>query len=267
MTNQEMIELEPEILKRCEERILFKDHLSRLVVKERWSNESQGSVTFERNTLIGNGQKTNEEKPFDYSVRTYGLKHRAVHSAKICIYEDSVDEELIKLSISDVACWIWSYFFRDELLKLIQNRMVVRDLSEVSDYKKVELTRIISSSAKRVNIFGKTVQQFVTVKSAIGIKYILNRKYKRAAEQVIFFHPDIAHFQFLDPDKWIGEIHWRNIPDSEANPDGKIGFYRLVTTAAAKPVFPDFGLVVTVVPKGLRGFVYYWAWKLLRFVP
>lgn len=255
-----MIELEPEILKACQKQVLRLDHLARLVVKERWpkSDALAGSIKFEISNS-GNG--------VDYSTRINQLKHAAVNGPQICIYEEYIESGVIKCTMSDVALWMWSYFFRDQLLGLIRNRMVVRDLSEVPIDRTVGLTRIISSSSKRVNIFGRTVNQFITHHSDSGIKMTLNPKYKLAADQVIFFHPDIAHFQFPNEEQWIGELHWINIPNLETNPDCKIGFYRLVTTAAAKPIFPEFGLVATVVPKGIRGFIYYWAWKLCRFVP
>lgn len=262
MTDQEMVELEPEIIKSCEEAVLQRDHLSRLVIKERWleSKELTGWVKFEY-------CKTNNGKDgVDYSLRTYGLKHAAVNSPKINISYD-VDKELIKHTMRDAATWVWSYFFRDELVKLIRHRIVIRNLSDVSLHETEGLTRIMSEYPKRINLFGKTVPAFITEKSAIGVKYLLNRKYRRAAEQVIFFHPDIAHFQFLNPERWVGEIHWKNIPDIETNPDCNTGFYRLVATAAARPIFPDYGMVVTVVPEGIRGFFYYWIWKLFRFVP
>jgi len=263
MTDKDMIELEPEILKFCEERVLLRDQLSRLVVKERWprTNELTGSVKFE-NVYPMDGNMND----VGYSVRSYSLQHAVVHSARIAITHE-VDKELVKRAMADVVCWLWSYYFRDKLLGVIRNRIMVRDLSEITSEKTAELTRINSHSSKRINIFGKQVKQFITRPSNVGAIYIQNPKYKRAAEQVIFFHPDIAHFQFPNEEQWIGEIHWRNIPDPETNPNCEIGFYRFITTAAAKPMLTDYGLVATVVPKGIRGFIYYWAWKLFRFVP
>ncbi len=259
MTDQEMMELEPEILKACSEAVSERDHLTRLVVKEQWPTSNAGAITFEPNATI-------EGEVVDYQTRTYRLKHAAVHSPRICIY-DSVDKQFIKQSMTDIAYWMWSSFFRDELLTLIKNRAVVRDLPEIPVEQIENLTRIVSANCKRINLFGKFVPRFISQKSSIGLKYVLNPKYSRAAEQIIFFHPDIAYFQFPKDEQWVGEITWRNIPDRELNPDSKIGLYRLVTTAAAKPIRPDLGLVVTVVPKGLRGFIYYWSWKLFQFVP
>jgi hypothetical protein len=263
MTDQQMIELEPEILKCCEERIWLRDQLSRLVVKERWpiANDPTGTLKLE---YVYNSNHNGDE--IGYSTRTYQLQHAAVNSGEIYIASD-VDKESVKRSMSDVVCWLWSYYFRDKLLGLIRNRMVVRDLSEIPVDRTLELTRIISSNSKRVNILGKQVDHYIKRPSNFGVTYILNPKYKRSAEQVIFFHPDIVHFQFPDEQQWIGEIRWRNIPDQVTNPDCKIGFYRLVTTAAARPVFPEFGLVATVVPKGIRGLFYYWVWKLFRLIP
>jgi hypothetical protein len=34
-----------------------------------------------------------------------------------------------------------------------------------------------------------------------------------------------------------------------------------------KEPWPDLGHVVTVTPPGLRGWLWYWAWRLVRFVP
>ena len=267
MTDKQMIELEPEILKFCEDRVLFTDQLSRLVVKERWPIANDPTRTLKLEYVYHPNRNGGE---VGYSTRTYQLQHAAVNSGKISI-EGEVDKKLVKRSMADIALWMWTHYFRDKLLELIRDRIVVRDLSEVPSDKTIELTRIISSSSKRVNILGKSVPKYIKQKpeqkSDFGITYILNPKYRRAAEQVIFFHPDIAHFQFPNEEQWIGEIGWRNIPDPETNPDCKIGFYRIVTTAAAKPIFPEFGLVATVVPKGIRGFIYYWAWKLFRFMP
>jgi len=68
-------------------------------------------------------------------------------------------------------------------------------------------------------------------------------------------------------DRWIGEIMYRNIPDAEINPDGCIGFYRMVFSYGAKPLKPELGTVITVLPLGLKGWLWYWAWKLVGFKP
>ncbi len=255
-TDDEMIKEIPEILRSCQKRVLLRDHLSRLVVKERWPDRSEftGSVTFAPSFL-------KLDEGVDYTTREYSLRHAAVNSPMVDL--SNVDKGIVKQSLYDCSYWLWSSFFRDEVSKLIQHRIVVLGLPQVSP----DLTRIKSSNAKRINLFGKTVQQYIRADSRIGTKYVINPKYKRAAEQVIFFHPDIVHFQFPNDDTWVGEIVWRNIPDAELNPDCKSGFYRLITTAAAKPIIPNYGMIATVVPKGIRGLIYYWAWQLCGFVP
>jgi hypothetical protein len=84
---------------------------------------------------------------------------------------------------------------------------------------------------------------------------------------VVVFDPDTVEFLFPDPTNWVGEIQWINILDSERNPDGTMGYFRCLVTFAAKPMRPDLGQVITVIPAGFKGFLWYWAWKLVRFTP
>lgn len=105
------------------------------------------------------------------------------------------------------------------------------------------------------------------VRFQIGQRVEWSRRGRRAATQVIFFHPDAMHFLFPDLNKWAGEVIYRNIPNPVSNPDGNIGFFRVLMTYAAKPVRPDCGAVVTMIPTGLRGRLWYWSWKLVKFVP
>jgi hypothetical protein len=48
----------------------------------------------------------------------------------------------------------------------------------------------------------------------------------------------------FDPQSFMGDFNWKNIPDRKCNPDGTIGFHRAVFIAASEPVHPEQGYVI-----------------------
>lgn len=147
-------------------------------------------------------------------------------------------------SLAENTKYLWESTFQREYLALVENRCVRQGYSDTDE-----------PLPRRVNFRGREVLPFMSD----GFRRVENPRYKKAAIQEVYFDPETVEFLFPDPDKWAGEVIWRQSDDRE--------FYRIICRYAAKPVRPDKGLVVTVLPPGLKGTLWRWAWKLVGFVP
>jgi|ERR1017187_3520925 hypothetical protein len=245
------------------------------VHKAEWPKDTETKVDTEFFPVIAQASATE----FGSKTITYRLKNRAINSPTICLEDIRTHWQLddivkrIQRVMKENLRWVWSRSFQKEVAKFCQNRSVVRETSRygaIADALSEDSGSLVADSGNvwfppRVNFFGKEVQPY-TGKSG-GRKWCVNPKYLRAAEQVIVFHPDIVHFLFPDLEHWIGTINWKNILSREDNPDGYIGFYRALLAYAARPVRPDLGYIITIVPPGIKGWLWYWAWKIVRYVP
>lgn len=223
---------------------------------------------------------------FGISLYTMNLKKAAIHSPDICLDDlkylwqiKDIQHNVSRVMLEN-AKWLWETTFQDETLKHCSNHFVTRkfaiQLEEILQQAEKNGANIfdlkILNSAQvqhppRINFRGKRVYAYTAAAQTTGWKHIVNPKYKKAAEQVIVWHPDIVEFLFPDLEHWVGDLMYRNIPDSKENPNGTIGFYRMLFSYGARPLRPDLGTVITVLPPGLKGWLWYWAWKLVGFKP
>ncbi len=224
---------------------------------------------------------------FGITVRQAQLKKAAVHSPDICLDDLKYDwqrEDIQKNTtrvMTENAKWVWANAFQNDTLEACENRIVVSAITpslvnellakmESHGAKKSDFQIVgagVVQHPPRVNFWGKRVYPYSSKTQTKGSMWIVNPKYKKAAEQKILWHPDIVEFLFPDVQNWIGELMWRNILDSEFNPEGTTGFYRMLFMYGAKLIRPDLGTVITVLPPGLKGWLWYWAWKLVGFKP
>jgi hypothetical protein len=219
--------------------------------------------------------------------------------------EDEVKQmtEMQERILAENARHIWTNTFQDEVLRQCETRLILRrltydDLKEILEIAKwngsegrLTLVRSRHSSdpeytgteipgllmeginygfvryPPRVNFRGKRVNPYITQKVKGSYKAIMNRKYKRAAEQVVIYHPEMVEFLFPDLKHWAGEVVFRCIPDRDSNPNGDKGFFRMLFAYGAKPERPELGTVITVLPPGIKGWLWYWVWKLIGFKP
>lgn len=90
-----------------------------------------------------------------------------------------------------------------------------------------------------------------------GTKSILNPAYLTAQyEDSIIFVRDVFSAMVpgnltapggdvkFDPQAYMGEFKWKNIPDRIENPDGNWGYFRAVMQTGSKPIRPEFGYVI-----------------------
>lgn len=243
---------------------LFAEHASRLmasvqqalsgpyidqVVKAEWPKESGYNI------FIGACAPAS-------AVRTVSLKHSAIESPRICLDDLRLAEDVNK-TIKDVErCFVanlkylWKITFRRDIINTIQKHSIARYADGPA---------LFDLEPRKVNFFGKEVRPYLAERQSQ--RQLINPKYKRAATQYVEFNPDIVHFLFPDLNQWAGNLTWRNVLDSEHNIEGGIGFFRVLLSYAAKPMRPDLGSVTTVPPPGFIGTLWYWAWKLVSFVP
>lgn len=227
------------------------------VVKAEWPKETTiQRVEFE-SVSVPSAEEIHCEE------RTYRLQHAALNFPTICLEDirfvwafEEVVKNMERICVENIR-WVWKNTFRRAIISAITTRRVSR---------KKPLHPVLSDLLPRkVNFFGREVSPYFACAGA-G-KWQIDPKYKRAATQYVEWHPDIVHFLFPDLEKWAGELQYRNIPDTETNPDGNLAYFRAVMTYAAKPVCPDLGSITTVPPPGFLGTLWFWAWKLMRFVP
>ena len=237
---------------------------------------------------------------FGITVRQVHLRKSAVHSPDICLDDLrevwQVDDTLKQTArvMEENAKWIWSNAFQNDILENCENHVLTRGVTELllqqskniadenGNQQTLTLVRSFSRDSApivpgmeresvqfppRINFWGKRVYPYISDKVEKGNRWLVNPKYKKAAEQMIVFHPDICEFVFPDLENWIGEVMYRNIPSADYNPEGNIGFFRMLFSYGVKPIRPDLGTVITVLPPGLKGWLWYWAWKLVGFKP
>jgi hypothetical protein len=191
------------------------------------------------NTFVIHEKITGPPVTAEFGIREYAfhMKHTAIETGGIGPENER--------SLAENTKYLWETTFQREYHALIENRYVRQGYSDTNE-----------PLPRRINFRGQQVLPFVSD----GFRRVENPRYKRAAIQEVYFDPDTVHFLFPDPDKWAGEVVYREIPDAPP-------FFRIICRYAAKPVRPDLGLVVTVLPPGLKGTLWRWAWKLVGFVP
>lgn len=241
-----------------QERLEREGFYSSRVKKESWPKDT------------GHQIEVTDLKGFGVTVHTISLKKAAVNSPDMCVDDLAYGtDKQLKQTLDEVETllyhqvgYMWEETFRNEIYKTID-----RDNHSISLDR--PRTTADPKYPRKVNFFGRRVYPFVTRETKYGgIKAFVNRKYKHAAEQVITFRPDLISFLFPDGEQqWVGRIMWRCIPDRECATHGEIGFYRVIFGYAARPLITTQGTVVTVMPPGIRGWLWYWIWKLLRYVP
>lgn len=232
------------------------------------------------------------------SVHTFALKKAAVNSPDVCLDDPKTQYEVLQMLkdnsrvLIENAKWIWWNAFQDEVVRHCDTKLVVRKITKelIEQILKTAknngnrdiLTLVRSYGSRvhrltqegplpieidfvqfpqRVNFWGKRVYPYQS--RGNGIRWFVNKKYNRAAEKMVVFHPDIVEFFFPKVEQWAGEVMWRNIPSADYNPNGNIGFFRVLFGYAVKPERPEFGTVITVLPPGIRGWVWYLGWKLM----
>jgi len=229
------------------------------VIKESWPREISQPSDLSPSIVAGAS---------GFGVRTvsYSLKCAAIESPVINLsdYFSFSKEERdnllagIKRTLSESLRWMWSQTFQRDIIRILTHRSITRDQS-----------LLVSNVAlpRHVDIWGKEVSPYAHVHSARGHRLELSKKYRRAATQIVTFDPDAVHFQFPDIEQWAGQFSFRALLVSQTIGQTPIGFIRVLLKYAAKPVRPDLGEVITIVPPGLRGLLWYALWKLFRFVP
>jgi hypothetical protein len=250
MTDEDMMDRVPK-LRRAIRAALELDPYLRPFPKSQWPLDKGFSVT----EPLPPG---NLAPDYGVEVRTYSLKHAALRGP--FIDPDTADENNLDLHdralIYNIRC-MWHQVFERSYMKLCTTRYVVRELPPWSSLMEFPM-------ARRINLFGKEVPPLKVTKGSFGSKYTISRKYRRAARQVIYFHPNVVEFQFPDLEAWSAQVYWRHNPDG---PDERIGYFRAVLTYAAKPGYTYEGAVFTVLPKGIRGLIWGALWRLFGFTP
>lgn len=229
------------------------------IVKENWPRDTGKDLL--KITPLADGSAVGET--IGVTSHIFGMKQAAIQSPDICLLDLKTQNELEK-TLKDVEMilasgleWLWDQAIQNELIKLTKTR-------SISLYRPYQAESY--RYPQKLNFFGRRVYPFIGGRGKGSLAYV-NPKYKKAAEQVVIFNKDTVHFLFPDSKKWVGELAYRNIPDREANPDGSFGYFRILTRYAAKPHRPDLGSIVTVMPPSLRGWLWYWVWKLIKYVP
>lgn len=208
-------------------------------------------------------------KPFKFQTiippggeeRTYSLKKMSIQSPNICLDDIKffwqVQDQIkhVQHLFTQNLQYVWKRSFRRDIINTITTRRINRIPPAVF---------LEDSLPRRLNFFGKEVPAYANYDGFR--KWAINPKYKRAAIQYVEFHPDIVHFLF-PTENWMGELTWRKVQDTQYDPEGRLGFFRVMLTYAAKPVRPDLSSVTTVPPPGFLGTLWYWAWKLVGFIP
>lgn len=251
-----IIEHVPPLMKQIQSKLDYGCYIDS-VVKDGWPKES----TVHRVTFTPVCLPTAEK--VHYEERTYRLQQAAIQSPNICLEDLRFTwaiEDLIKnierLFIHSLE-WLWHTTFRRDIIRITQTHRVAR-------WKPLHPI-MFDLLPRKVDFFGKEVSAFVPGEGKK--KYCINPKYKRAATQYVEFHPDIVHFLFPNLENWAGELQYRNFLDVEHNSNDRLAFFRIMMQYAAKPTRPDLGSVTTVPPPGFLGTLWYWAWKLVRFIP
>jgi hypothetical protein len=236
------------------------------VRKSEWPKESGAKLPFY--VQVAPDDPKQQAKNLE-TRETYSLTHAAINSPGICLAglrtsDDIVKElKIIERILLENLKWIWSQSLQKEVILDTRKHVVVRQghMPAVPQGCRVAVVQF----PRKVNFRGKAVHPYIGKKKRLT--WCVNPKYKHAAEQVVYFHPETVEFQFPDLHAWSGKCVFRNIPDAEFNPHGENGFFRILLAYAAKPMKPFEGVVVTVLPRGVKGFLWYWAWKLIGINP
>lgn len=225
--------------------------------------QTSGFIRFESKKVRG-VNFPNSPKIFGQTLRSYKLKCRNLQSHEF----DPSDKDAIQTAIHGivfVVTYLWRTAFRNDIVRLSDNRMVVRKFTDDLIRKDIDSTPTIAvheAMPRKVNLFGKQVNPYLDgVKCNGSVLTKINPRYKKAATQIIGWHPHIATFLFTEPENWFGKFELRQITGESKS------FIDATFQYAARPEMTHLGYVITVVPKGLRGFFWYWIWKMIRFVP
>jgi hypothetical protein len=265
------------------------DLLVRQAIKREWPTEVG---TF---AVLSSPQKCAQpECCIAHVVREYRLQHMALESPDI----DGNDSQAAEDSLKWNACNVWQRTFRQDLLRLLQTRSVRRHGLPPSLYEGRSID-IFGREVHELMVKRPSWLQRLLGQTIPGYPLVTNPKFRKAAQQFIRFDPDSVHFMFPDLKNWAGHVSFHespfgdtdclackqmeddhrdwvqkmraNCPDCEGTgvlikvPTRK--FYRATFSYAAKPLRTDRGEVITMVPPGLRGLIYFCIWKLARFIP
>lgn len=256
------------------------------VKKSQWPANCPGwKIEYETPAMVVKKDEEGRDYVCQVTQHLIQLKKAAVHSPDICLddlREPWQVQDVMKNTervMEENAKWVWANALQNDTLELCENHLVTREIFEgvkeayriaerngaaISDLKILSQGKVVQFPP-RVNFWGKRVYPYTSTKS--GEHWGVNPKYKKAAEQILVWHPEIVEFLFPDVKNWSGDLFYRNIPSAEYNLNGTIGFFRMLFSYAAKPLRPDLGTVITVLPPGLKGLLWYWAWKIVGFKP
>jgi hypothetical protein len=183
------------------------------------------------------------------------LKRAAINSPDISLEDMRMKSDLdntvksVKHALVASLSHLWNTTWARDLLDTIQTRELRRSGHRM----------LCPVYIPAISFFGKRVNAY----KAGGSKWEINPKWRKSARQMIEFDPDTVHFLFPDPEKWVGDLVWRTTADEH----GTTGFFRVNLAYAAQPVCSSLGKVITITPPGLRGWLWYWAWKLVGYQP
>jgi hypothetical protein len=264
------------------------DLLVRKAIKREWPNEIG---TF---AVLSSPQKCAQpECCIAHVVREYRLQHMALESPDIKASGTDAED-----SLKFNACNVWQRAFRQDLLRLLQTRSVRMHGLPPSLYEGRRID-IFGREVHELMVKRPSWLQRLLGQTVPGYPLVTNPKFRKAAQQFIRFDPDSVHFMFPDLKNWAGKVTFQEWPFGDTNclackqmeddyrdwvqkmrancPDcegtGVLinvltrKFYRATFSYAAKPLRTDRGEVITMVPPGLRGLIYFCIWKLARFIP
>ncbi len=191
--------------------------------------------------------------------RVVGVKVYSVHLQHMALqsgYLTNRNQASVERNFIDAIQTVWETRFETEIWKTLTRRPVVKwwDFVYTFNMKRTNYT-------PRKSLFGRRVYPF---KVGADDRKVLNPNYDRCPIQYIHFQPDTVHFAFPDPKMWFGDLTWISRPMLGG---GWESFYRIVMTSATQPIRPDLGAAITVLPPGLRGWLYKWIWKILGIIP
>lgn len=243
--------------------LTIRSFYSSKIVRNKWLTSDNDTVTshvFERPLPVrGNPAAMS----FTQTVRTYHLQRTALQSGFI---KKSSEQKFCKSVQAFIICAVnlWEKRFQSELARVSENHTLVKSFDEAK--RSIPPTHIFVYLCllPRRSLFGCKINQF----KRVGDRKVINKKFDRCPEQILSFHKDIAWFCFPDDSNsgWVGEIRWHETPQC-CTPIYAGGYYRLVAASATKPVRPELGTVITILPGGLRGLLYRLVWGLLRIKP
>lgn len=233
------------------------------VVRKEWPKELDSKIS----TLVFSRVVAPTATPVKHTLREYRLQNFALQSGYI---PDEASARYVFDTLEGLKKnteTVWENRFCHDICRLIENREIREHEDEVPPGPDL----ISLEYAPRKSLFGRTILRHRRTSLASGFHVELNPKYDRCPRQVLDFHPDTVHFLFPDLSKWAGEVSFKEVPKWQGETDEYpyVGrrFFRVVMSVAAKPVRTDLGTLYTILPSGVRGWLYKVVWKLLGVKP